>query len=147
MSGCVVEMKLTIRSCGSCGFLNHLNSFQRAMFKLNAKFHADSSLYSLSNFECDSHTVHILTQWCLPPPLTSTRKLSLFMRAHSSPLSLDVKLHQSHTNILFILKWMDFFWTDLVYVHIRTYTHTYVYLITMVFLREGSTSLKLYLNF
>ena len=27
-------------------------------------------LFSLSHFECDSHTVHMLTQWHLPPPLT-----------------------------------------------------------------------------
>ena len=46
------------------------------MFKLNAKFDADSLLYSLSHFECDSHTVHMLTQWCLLPPLTSTVRLS-----------------------------------------------------------------------
>ena len=30
----------------------------------------------------------MLTQWCLPPPLTSMVKTSLFTRAHSSPLSL-----------------------------------------------------------
>ena len=34
----------------------------------------------------------------LPPPLTSTVKLSLFTHAHSSPLSLAVRLHQWHTN-------------------------------------------------
>ena len=57
------------------------------MFKLNAKFGAVSLLYALSHFECDGHTVLMLTQWCLPPPLTSTVKLSLFTHAHSSPLS------------------------------------------------------------
>ena len=41
-----------------------------------------------NHFECDGHTVHMLTQWCLPPPLTSTVKVSLFTHAHSSPLSL-----------------------------------------------------------
>ena len=30
------------------------------MFKLNAKFDADSLLYSLNHFECDGHTVHML---------------------------------------------------------------------------------------
>ena len=40
------------------------------MFKLKAKFDADSLLYSLTHFECDSHTVHTLIQQCLLPPLT-----------------------------------------------------------------------------
>ena len=47
--------------------LNHPNSFHRGMFKLNAKFDADLLLYLLSHFECDGHTVHMLTQWHLPP--------------------------------------------------------------------------------
>ena len=55
------------------------------MFKLNTKYDADSLLYLLSHFECDCHLVHMLTQQCLPPPLTSTVKLSLFTHAHSSP--------------------------------------------------------------
>ena len=41
--------------------------FWRGMLKHNAKFDADSLLYSLSHFECDSHTVHMLTQQHLPP--------------------------------------------------------------------------------
>ena len=58
------------------------------MFKLNAKFDAGSLLYSLSHVECDGHTVRMLTQWHVLPPLTGTVKLSLFTHAHSSPLSL-----------------------------------------------------------
>ena len=53
------------------------------MFKLNAKFDADSLLYSLSHSECDGHTVHMLTQQHLLPPLTSTVKSSLFTYVHS----------------------------------------------------------------
>ena len=69
------------------------------MFKFNEKFDPDSLLYLLSNFECDSHTVHMLTQWHLPPPsLTSTVKLSLFIHEHSSSLSLAARLHQCCTN-------------------------------------------------
>ena len=41
------------------------------MFKLNAKFDADSLLYSLSHFGCDGHTAHMLTHGHLPPPLYS----------------------------------------------------------------------------
>ena len=58
------------------------------MFKLNIKLDEDSLLYLLSHFEYNGHTVHMLTQWHLPPPLTSTVKLSLFTHVHSSPLSL-----------------------------------------------------------
>ena len=68
------------------------------MFKLNAKFDADSSLYFLSHFECNGHTVHVLTQWCLLSPLTSTVKLSLFTHVHSSPLCLAAMLYRCHTN-------------------------------------------------
>ena len=66
--------------------------------KLNAKFDAGLLLYSLSHFECNGHTVHMLTQQHLLPPLTSTVKSSLFMHAHSSLLSLAARLHQNHTN-------------------------------------------------
>ena len=56
----------------SCGLLNHLNSFHGGMFKLNAKFDADSLLYSLSHFQCNSHTVHMLTQRAPTTPPTHT---------------------------------------------------------------------------
>ena len=77
----------------SCGLLSHLNSFHRGMFKLNAKFDADLLLYSCNHFELDSHTVHMLTQQCLPPPLTSTVKSSLFTHVHPCPLSLAARLY------------------------------------------------------
>ena len=82
----------------SCSLLNHPNSFCRGMFKLNAKFDAYSLLYLLSHFECDGHTVHMLTQWRLPPPRSITMKLSLFMHVHSSLLSLAASLHECHAN-------------------------------------------------
>ena len=63
------------------------------MFKLNAKCDADLLLYSLGHFECDGNTVHMFTQWCWPPTLTSTVKSSLFTYEHSSPLSLAARLH------------------------------------------------------
>ena len=87
-----------IAAAHSCSLLNHLNSVHRGMFKLNAKFYTDSLLYSLSHFECDSHTVHVLKQQRLPPPLTSTVKLSMFTHAHSSPLSLAARLHCCQAN-------------------------------------------------
>ena len=48
---------------------------------------------SFSHFEHDGHAVHMLIQWNLPPPLTSTVKSSLFTHVHSSPLSLATGLH------------------------------------------------------
>ena len=57
---------------------------------------------TLRHFECDSHTVHMLTQWRLLHPLTSTVKLSLFMHAHSSPSSLSARLYRYHTNSSYI---------------------------------------------
>ena len=48
--------------------LSHPNIFRGGMFKLNAKVDADSLLCSLSHFERNSHIVHMLIQWCLPPP-------------------------------------------------------------------------------
>ena len=68
--------------------LSHLNSFCGGMFKLNTKFGADPLLYWLSHFECDCDTVHMVTQWPLPPPLTGSVKSSLLTHVHSSPLSL-----------------------------------------------------------
>ena len=81
-----------------CGHLNHPNSFCGAILKLNAKFDADPLLYLLSHFECDGHTVHMLIQCRLPPPLTSTVKSSLFMYVHSSSLSSAARLYRWHTN-------------------------------------------------
>ena len=99
MSWCVVMVKLPITSClqwqpsKSSGY-----SFHGGMFKLNATIDTDLLLYSLSNFECNGHTVHMLTQWHQLPPLTSTVKLSLFMHVHSSPLFLAARLHGHHGN-------------------------------------------------
>ena len=40
----------------------------------------------------------MLTPWHLPPPLTSTVKLSLFTHVHSSPLSFTARLHRCRAN-------------------------------------------------
>ena len=98
MNGHIVMMKLPITAADSWGLLNHLNSFHRGMFKLNAKFDANLLLYSLSHFECNSHTVHMLTQWRLPPPLTSTVTSSLLTHAHSSPRSSAARFYRCCTN-------------------------------------------------
>ena len=82
----------------SWGLLSLTNSFHGGIFKLHTKFDGDLLLYSLSHFECDSHTIHMLTQWCLLPPLTSTVKSSLFTHVHSSSLFLAARLHWCCTN-------------------------------------------------
>ena len=70
----------------SCGRLNHLDGLREGMFKLNTKFDADSLLYSLSHFECNSHTVHMLTQQHPPPPLTPSEVIIVHTRAFQSTL-------------------------------------------------------------
>ena len=72
-------MKLPVTSYPHRGLLNHLNSFHRGMFKLNAKFDADSLLYLLSLFESYGHTVHMLTPWCATP----TDKDSVIVIVHA----------------------------------------------------------------
>ena len=83
-----------------CSLLHHLKFLGRNVLerKLNAKSDAYLLLYALSHFECNSHTVHMLTQWHLPPPLTSTVKSSFFTHGHSIPLSLAARLHWCHAN-------------------------------------------------
>ena len=83
--------------------LNHENSFCGGMFKLNAKSDEDLLLSSLSHFECDSHTVRMLTQWSLLPPLTSTVKSSLFTHVHSNPFSLAASYIDGIETILIVL--------------------------------------------
>ena len=52
----------------------------------------------LPHFECDSHTVAILTQWHLLPPLTSIVESSFSTHVHFSPLSLATRLCRCHAN-------------------------------------------------
>ena len=84
---------LSWRSCQS----PVAHSFHRGMLKINTKFDAGLFLYPLSHFECNSRTVHMLTQRRLAIPLTSTVK-SLFTDVHSSPLFLAARLHRCHEN-------------------------------------------------
>ena len=61
-----------------------------------------SLLYLPSCFECDDHTVLILTQRSLPPPLTSSVKPLLSMHGYSSPLSLAARLYPCRPNYFHI---------------------------------------------
>ena len=56
-------------SCPWLHLLNLPNSSHRGVFKLNIEFDTHSFLYSLSHFECDSHTVPMLTLPHLLPPM------------------------------------------------------------------------------
>ena len=54
---------------------------------LKAKSDTDLLFYSLSHFECDGHTVHMLTQWHLLPPLTKYNEVVIVhTRAFQSTL-------------------------------------------------------------
>ena len=79
--------------------------FLQRIFKLNTKFGA---YLLLSHFECDGHTVHMLTLWHLLTSLTSTVKLSLFTHAHSSPLSLAARVYWCCTNHSYINNGLTF---------------------------------------
>ena len=114
----------------SCSLVHsYLNSFLRTMFKLNTKFDAGSLLYLLSHFEFDSHTVHMLTHWCLLPPLTSTVRSSLFTHAHSSPFSLAARLHWCRTNYsCYINNGWTFSGQSSYIKHIYIYMYKYIYI-------------------
>ena len=116
-----VMMKLQSPAAHSCGLLNHSNTFCRGMFKLNTKFGTDLLLYLLSHFECESHTVHMLIQQHLLPPLTSAVKLSLFTHALSSLLSLAARVHPCHANhSLYINHCQTFSWQTSYFNYINT---------------------------
>ena len=82
----------------SFGLLNHPNSFHGGMFCLMQNMMQIHCSTYTNHFECDGHTVHMLTQWHLPSPLTSTVKVSLFTQVHPSLLSLATRLHQCCTS-------------------------------------------------
>ena len=80
---------------------------------------------SLSHFECDGHTVHMLTQWCIRPPLTSTVKLALFTHVHSDPLFLAPGYIDVVQTILIILTMAGLF-AD------RPCMHSYVHILQRI---------------
>ena len=128
----------------SCGLLNHLNGFCRGMFNFNAKFDADSLLYLLSHFEWDIHTVHVLTQWQLLPPLSSTVKSSLFTHVHSSSLSLAARLHwccANHSH--YINNGWNF--PSQIYIYIF-YLYLYVYVHSFIIHMCGSGCGHMYMH-
>ena len=127
----IVVMKLPITS--SCSLLNHPNSFCRGMFKLNAKSDTDSLFCLLTDFECDGHTVHMLTQRCLLPLVTSIVKSSLFMHVHSSPLSLAARLYQSYINRSFHI---NNGWTFPDRHCTHTHKHKYIYMCIYIHTQE-----------
>ena len=61
--------------------------------------------------------IHVLTQWCLPPPLTCTVKLSLFTHVLPSPLSLAVGDMDVVQAVLIILTMVGLF-LDRLYTYI-----------------------------
>ena len=94
----IVLLKLPITGCPKLQPSESSESFPQRNSQAQCKFDAKLLLYSLSHFEYESYTVHMLTQQSLLPPLTSTVKSSLFTRVHSHSLSLAARLHQCHAN-------------------------------------------------
>ena len=133
MSRHIFVIKMPTPVAHSCGLLNHPNSLCGGMCKLNAKFDADLLLYLLSHFQCDGHTVHMLTQQRLPPPLTSTVRLPLFTHTHSSPLSLAARLYQSYINRSFHI---NNGWTFPDRHCTHTHKHKYIYMCIYIHTRE-----------
>ena len=81
----------------SFSLLNHLNNFHREMFKLNAKFDADSLLYSVTlNVIATQYTCSLNGIYC-PHSLV---KLSLLTHMHSSSLSLAARINRCLTTVL-----------------------------------------------
>ena len=80
------------------GIVYHLSIFHRGKFKLNTQSDPDLLLYLLSHFECDHHTVHMLTNGIYCPHWLSAVMSSLFTHAHSSPLSLASGSQWCRTN-------------------------------------------------
>ena len=81
------------------------------MFKVNTKFDADSSLYLLSHFECDGHTVHMLPQWLAQWRHHCSHR---HIPVHSPWMPGYIDVMQT---ILIILTMAVFFLTDLVFVN------------------------------
>ena len=89
--------------------LIHANSFYRGMFKLNAKFNADSLLYSvIFNVTATQYPCSLNSVYC--PLLTSTVKSSLFTHAHPQYLLLGSQVTSvSCKPFSFYEQWLDVF--------------------------------------
>ena len=106
---------------------------------LTQNFMQISLLYSLNHFECNGHTVHMLTQWCLPAPTptsTSTVKLSLFTRVHSISLFLADRLHRCCTNHSCYINNGCTFSGQTIYIYTHTDIHIYTHVVVVSVTRK-----------
>ena len=94
----VVMMKLPITRCPQVWPSESSEQFLQSNVQASHKISGRFVVVLTQSFECEDHTVPMLTQQVLPPPQTSTVKSSLFMHVHSSPLSLAARLHRCCTN-------------------------------------------------
>ena len=85
--------------------------------------------------------IAMATPWHLPPPLTSTLKLSLFTHVHSSLLSLAATLHQCCPNCFPYIKngWTV---SDLIYSKTKMMKSTKISLTTKWFVEEENSGVE-----
>ena len=110
----------------SCGLLNHPNSFCERMFKLMAKFDAELLLYSLSCFEWDGHTVHMLTQQHLWPHWLvqwSQHCSCMHIPVHSPWLSGYINV----TQIVLVILTVPGLFLDRLYLSVYLYREIHIY--------------------
>ena len=110
-----------------CIIFHTNSSFHGGIFELNAKFGLELLLYSLSHFECDSHTVHIHTQGHLLPTLTG------IMNHHCSHMCIPVYSpwlpgYIDIAQTILVILTMGTFSGQTLCVCIYTYMYVYVYL-------------------
>ena len=98
----------------SCGFLNHLNSFHGGMLKLTSKFDIDPLLHSLSHFECNGHTVHMLTQVSTAPTDQYSEVVTIHTCTFQSTLLGCQVTSMLHKLFSLYEQWLDFFQADLI---------------------------------
>ena len=132
MNGHIVVMKLPITSCPLLRPSEHLNSFWGRVFKLNAKFDADSLLYLLSHFECDSHTCSLNSIYHPHWPVQWSHHCSCMCILVHSPWLPGYIDSRSCKPFSLYSQWLDFSWTDLYMYVIHTHTHSCIYIITYI---------------
>ena len=101
----------------SCGLLNHPNSFRGGMFELNAKFDADSLLYSvILNAVATQYTCSGYCMYCAHTDQYSEVVLVHTCTFQSTLLGCQVTSMLCKLFSLYY-QWLDFFWTCCMFIY------------------------------